>query len=406
MKGHVHRRGKVWEYQVDAGPDPATGKRRRRTGSGFKTQRVATQAMRDAMRAVETGTISPGEVPTVATFVDEWLAGRRASLRPSTWASYRDLLHGHVVPRLGALRLDKVTAKHVADLGETLLTEGGRDLRRGPGLSPRTVRYTLTVASQVLGDAVKRGIIPRNPAEHVDLPRVSKQEMQWWSVDDARRFLDRVADDRLSALWTLLLTTGLRRGEALGLKWDDIDFDSGRFAVRRTLVSTSYQVRWSEPKTEASKRVVALDAGTVAALRAHRTRQLEERVAVGPGYLDQRLVFADVGGEPLHPDGVTQRFDRLVKEAGVRRIRLHDLRHTAATLMLEAGVPLKVVTERLGHASTRITSDLYQHVGETMQEEAAAKLGAALLGNTDDAGLARPAFQSGTWSRRAGRVEP
>jgi integrase len=117
----------------------------------------------------------------------------------------------------------------------------------------------------------------------------------------------------------------------------------------------------------------------VTALRAHRVRQAEERLALGVGYLDQGLVFADVAGEPLHPDTVTKRFDRLVAGAGVRRIRLHDARHTAATLMLEQGVPLKVVTERLGHSSTRITSDLYQHVGETMQEEAAAKLGAALL---------------------------
>jgi integrase len=150
--------------------------------------------------------------------------------------------------------------------------------------------------------------------------------------------------------------------------------------VRRTLVSVGYRIEWSEPKTDASKRVVALDPGTVAALKAHRARQLEERLAIGTGYLDQGLVFAGIAGEPLHPDGVTQRFDRLVRDAGVRRIRLHDTRHTAATLMLEQGVPLKVVTERLGHSSTRITADLYQHVGETMQDEAAAKLGAALLG--------------------------
>jgi integrase len=143
-------------------------------------------------------------------------------------------------------------------------------------------------------------------------------------------------------------------------------------------------VRWSEPKTAASRRAVALDPGTIVELRVQRTRQLEERLAVASGYLDQGLVFADVAGEPLHRDGVTQRFELLVREAGVRRIRLHDTRHTAATLMLEAGVPLKVVTKRLGHSSTRITSDLCQHVGETMQDDAAAKLGAALLGLGSD----------------------
>jgi integrase len=380
MNGSVYRRDGKWAYQIEAGVHPATGKRRRPSKSGFPTKRAATQAMRDAMRALELGITAPGELPTVASYVDEWLAGRRSSLRQSTWNSYRDVLEGRVVPRLGALRLDKLTAKQVAVLAVDLEAHGGRDPRRGPGLSARSVRYTLTVLTRALDDAVKRGLIPRNPAEHVDRPRVADKEMEWWSVGEARTFLGLVSGDRLSALWTLLLTTGLRRGEALGLKWDDVDFDAGRLAVRRTLVSVGYKIRWSEPKTAASRRVVALDPGTVAALRAHRARQNEERLALGVGYLDQELVFCDVAGEPLHPDGVTQRFDRLVRNAGLRRIRLHDLRHTAATLMLEEGVALKAVAERLGHSSIRTTSDLYQHVSETMQEDAAAKLGAALLG--------------------------
>jgi integrase len=380
VTGSVYRRDGKWAYQIEAGVHPATGKRRRPSKSGFKTKRAATQAMREAMRALELGVTRPGETPSLAAFVDEWLAGRRSSLRQSTWASYRDVLEGRVVPRLGALRLDKLTAKHVAGLAVDLEQHGGRDARQGPGLSARSVRYTLTVLTRALDDAVKRGLIPRNPAEHVDRPRVVDKEMEWWSIAEARTFLNYTADDRLAALWTLLLTTGLRRGEALGLKWGDIDFDAGRLAVRRTLVSVGYEIRWSEPKTAASKRVVALDPGTVTALRAHRARQAEERLAVGAGYLDQGLVFCDIAGEPLHPDGVTQRFDRLVRNAGLRRIRLHDLRHTAATLMLENGVPLKAVAERLGHSSIRTTSDLYQHVSETMQDEAAAKLGAALLG--------------------------
>jgi integrase len=379
MNGRVYRRGKRWAYVFETGVDPATGKRRRRHKSGFTTQRAAEAAKRDAIRAAETGMAPAGELPTVASYVDEWLAGRRAALRLSTWASYRDVLEGRVVPRLGALRLDRLTAKHVTGLAVDLDQHGGRDARRGPGLSPRSVRYTLTVFTRALDDAVKRGLIPRNPAEHVDRPRVADKEMQWWSVEEARAFLNNTGDDRLSALWTLLLTTGLRRGEALGLKWGDIDFDAGRLAVRRTLVSVGYEIRWSEPKTQSSRRVVALDAGTVTALRTHRARQNEERLAIGSGYLDGDIVFADVAGEPLHPDGVTQRFDRLVRNAGLRRIRLHDLRHTAATLMLEKGVPLKAVAERLGHSSIRTTSDLYQHVSETMQEDAAAKLGAALL---------------------------
>jgi integrase len=380
MRGHVARRGDSWAWMFDVGPDPATGKRRRRSRSGYKTQRAATAAMRTAMRAAETGTVEPGEAPTVAAYINEWLAGRRQSLRPSTWAGYKDALEGRVVPRLGALRIDRVTAKHIADLVAELVEHGGRDDRRGPGLASKTVRATITVLNRVFADAVRRGLIARNPAEHVDRPRVVDKEMAWWTVDEARRFLDHVAGDRLEALWTLALTTGMRRGELLGLKWGDIDFDAGRLAIRRTLIETANQVRWSEPKTAASRRVVALDPGTVALLRTHRRLQLEERLAVAAGYMDDRIVFASISGECLHPASVSKAFGRYVEAAGVPRIRFHDLRHTAATMMLEQGVPLKVVTERLGHSSTRITADLYQHVGETMQDDAARRLGAALLG--------------------------
>jgi integrase len=380
MNGSVRRRDDGWEYMFDAGLDPATGKRRRRSKSGFKTQRAATQAMRDAMRATELGVTAPGEVPTVAAFIDDWLAGRRPSLRDSTWESYRDTLTGRVVPRLGALRLDRVRPKHIAEMLSDLKERGGRNPHRGPGLSDKSVRYTLSTFATALSDAAKQGLIPRNPADHVDRPRAARKEMQWWSVDEARRFLDYVKDDRHVEMWTLALTTGMRGGELLGLKWPDIDFEAGRLAVRRTLVAVAYQIRCSEPKTAASRRVVALDPATLAVLRAHRAQQAEEKLAIGSGYLDQQLVFADVAGEPLHPDAVTKHFDRLVARAGVPKIRLHDLRHTAATLMLEQGIPLKAVTERLGHSSTQITSDLYQHVGEHMQDDAAAKLGWALLG--------------------------
>lgn len=380
MKGHVGRRGKGWAYAIDVGVDPATGKRKQDQRSGFATERAALTAMRTALGRVERGTFVAEDLPTLKAFVvDEWLPGRRAAVRASTWASYRDVLEGRVLPRIGALRLDRITPKHVADLYDELLTAGGRDKHRDPSLSPRTVRYTGMVLTRVLGDAVKRGLIVRNPAEHVERPKVRDVEMSWWSVSEARQFLAACEGDRLEVLWKLLLTTGLRRGEALGLRWDDVDLDAARLAVRRALVTVGYRIEWSEPKTDASRRVVALDPATVGALRGHRRRQLEERLALGKGYRDGDLVFAQVTGETLHPDYVSKTFDRLVKAAGVPRIRLHDLRHTAATTMLEQGIPLKVVTERLGHSSTRITADLYQHASETMQDDAAAKLGAAFL---------------------------
>ena len=181
-------------------------------------------------------------------------------------------------------------------------------------------------------------------------------------------------------LWLLLLSR-LRHGEALGLKWDDIDLGDGRLAVRRALVAVGYDVQWSEPKTPKSRRVVALDAGTVASLKVHRKHQLEERMALGSGYRDDDIVFAKVDGSPIHPQTVSKSFEHHAKAAGLPRIRLHDCRHTAATMLLDQGVPLKVVSERLGHSSVSITADLYQHTLEHMQQDAADKAGAMLLGD-------------------------
>ncbi len=236
---------------------------------------------------------------------------------------------------------------------------------------------------KAFGDAVRLGVLARNPAQHVELPRVEQKEMKTWSTEQAREFIGFIRGDRLEALWILMLTSGMRRGELIGLKWADIDLDAGRLAVRRARVAVGYQVVWSSPKTVKSARVIALDTATCDVLRAHRARQDDEKVLVGDGYHDEDILFAKPDGSPLHPDYVSQRFGRLVRKAGLTMIRPHDTRHTAATLLLEAGIPVKVVSERLGHSTTSITADLYQHVAPHMQEEAANKLGAMLLGEPE-----------------------
>ena len=239
--------------------------------------------------------------------------------------------------------------------------------------------------TRALGDAVRLGMLARNPAEHVDRPRPQEREMLTWTPKQARAFLASVESDRLYALWVLYLTAGLRRGEALGLRWADIDLDARRLAVRRTLVAVGYKVEWSQPKTERSRRVVALDPDTILVLKAHRKAQLEERLAIGADYEDDDLVFCTVAGAPLHPQYVSKTFERLAEAGSLPVIRLHDLRHTSATLLLDQGVPLKVVSERLGHSSVSITADLYQHVLEHMQDEAASAAGTAgtaLLGTS------------------------
>lgn len=204
--------------------------------------------------------------------------------------------------------------------------------------------------------------------------------MDAWSADQLDLFLDYASDDRLYSLWFLFATTGLRRAEAVGLRWSDVDLGAGRVSIRQTLAYVGTRATFSEPKTDSSRRLVELASPTVDVLRAHRTRQAEERLAIGPGYSDLDLVFAHVDGRPLNPATVSRSFDALVKDARVPKITLHGLRHTFATLALLDGIPSKVVAEVLGHSSTRVTEDLHQHVTPGMKADAAARVAALLRG--------------------------
>jgi integrase len=204
--------------------------------------------------------------------------------------------------------------------------------------------------------------------------------MRTWTAEELRRFLEHVNSERLAALWTLAASTGMRRGEILGLRWVDVDLDRARVAVRQTLVA-GRQVATSEPKTSRGRRSIALDPRTVAELRAWRAAQLEERLAWGPGYRDTGLVFTREDGSPLHPEWLSDAFAWRIKQAGLPPIRVHDLRHTHASLGLAAGVPIKVISERLGHSSSNFTADAYQHVTPALEEQAAATVARLAFGS-------------------------
>jgi integrase len=236
---------------------------------------------------------------------------------------------------------------------------------------------------RALADALEDGLLIRNVADRGHtLPRDSRRELKTWSAAQTATFLRAVEGDRLAGLWRVLATTGLRRGEALALAWPDFDADTGSLAISRARVRAAGG-GWTEgpPKTRAGRRRVALDPGTVDALRSHRVRQLEERLAAGPAWHYSGLIFTRPDGLPLDPDGVTGTFERLAVRAGLPRIRLHDLRHGVASIMLAAGANPKVVQERLGHSSIAVTMDLYSHIAPGIQEDAAAALGRAIDGN-------------------------
>jgi integrase len=377
MRGAVLKRGKTYSYVVPLERDPETGAKRQKWVGGFRTKRECEDALNDALSRVRAGTFSvEGSRTTVKQFAADWLAAVEPTVRPSTFASYRMVIEKYVVPRLGRLKLSALTAGHLSRFYNEL---GATGSKTGGPLSPTTVRYAHTVLGRALEDAVAWGLVPRNVARVAKPPRKASTDMKVWSPEEARRFVEAARGDRLFALWFLLLTTGLRRGEAVGLRWADIDLDRSVMSVRRTIASVDGEMVEMEPKTAKSRRSVALDAATVKALRAHRKRQEVERRLVGEGWIETGAVFAYPDGRPLHPDHVMVVFRRLVADAGLPLIRLHDLRHTAATLALAAGVHPKVVQERLGHSSIGITLDTYSHVIEGMQADAASKVAQLLL---------------------------
>jgi integrase len=284
-------------------------------------------------------------------------------------------------PALGNVRLQHLTADKLNAFYATLLESGRRD---GKGLSPEAVRNIHVVIRRALGDAVRWGQISRNPAELADPPklRASKRiEMKTWDASELRSFLELAQDDDLYPAWHLDAHTGLRRGEVLGLHWSDLDLDAAQLSVRTTLVSVNYEIRFEEPKTSRARRTVALDALTVKILKEHRKNQLEQRLAAGADYRDNDLVFCEADGSPIHPQVTSDRFDRIVERARLPRISMKGLRHTHATLALKAGVPVKVVSERLGHASTSFTMDTYAHVLPGMQEDAAEMVAGLVAGS-------------------------
>lgn len=370
----VKRGAAGYSVVVELERDPVTGKRRQKWHSGFSTKRAAERALAEMVAAVHTGMFIEPTNQTIGEHLTEWLAAIGPTIRPATHYSYDRNVRLHVVPRLGSVQLRRVDGGMLNALYAELLASGKRS-NGGGGLSPRTVRYIHTILHRAFRDAVRWGRLVRNPADAADPPRASadnRPAMKTWTAEQVRIFLNYIAKHRLYAAFVVLATTGMRRGEALGLRWDDVDPVTGRASVVQTVIVVNHQVRIGSPKTAAGRRTVALDPFTVSALREHRQRQLAERLLMGAGFTDHGLVFCHPDGGPLHPERFSRTFSEQAAKAGLPSIRLHDLRHTWATLALSAGVHPRVAQERMGHSTVGITLGTYSHVTEGMQADAAA----------------------------------
>lgn len=358
-----------WMFVVDL---PRIGGRRQEMRRrGFPTKKAATDARESVLQRLGVA-VKVDDKETTGDYLLSWMAAKSTTLKPTTVHMYREYVTKALVPAIGAVRLEHLRHEHVQALVDELTAAGK---------GATTVRRVHATLSSALADAVRQRRLQHNACQHVALPKVDRVEQQLWTATQAVTFLEHVAEDRLANLFEVLIGTGLRRGEVLALRWENIDITARTLVVdpkRGTLSSVAGRLEFTAPKTSGSSAGVGLSPRVVRALERQAEQQADERVLWGAAYEDDRLVFARENGAPLRPEFVLRRFHELSDAAGLPRVRLHDLRHLAATLMIMGGVPLPVASKMLRHSKVGITADLYGHLTREASLAAADGLAAVL----------------------------
>jgi integrase len=345
------------------------GKRDRKYLYGA-TRREVAEKLKQTLHDQQQNLPIPSDRMTVAQFLDRWLADVvKPSRQPTTYHQYADHVRLYIKPAIGR----KVLARLSPDDVQRMMRD-----RLDAGLSPRTVQDFRGTLRTALSRAVKWGLVARNVATLVDAPRIEHVERRMLTTGEVRRFLDAAKGDRLEALFTVAVALGLRQGECLGLKWDDVDLDGRTLTVRRSLARYDGKLHLKEPKTASSRRTIDLPEIAVAALRSHKVRQLEERLLAGGKWQEQGLIFPSRKGTPYDPSELREQFYKLLKRAELSHMRFHDLRHSCASLLLAQGVPARVIMEILGHTQIGTTMNLYSHVMPSLRREAADVMDRAL----------------------------
>lgn len=384
MPGHLERRSKnSWTIVIEAGRDPVTGKRKRLKKAFRGNKRDAEKEMARLLTELEKGTYVKPSKLTFGEYLRDWLQNYGTTrLAPTTRRRYGQIINLRVIPKLGMVPLQKLRALHLQKFFREIIEEGRLD-KPGEPLSTDSIIYHHRVIHKALDSALKQQLIQVNPADAVELPK-PPQELDEDDTRENIRVLDGAQVEamleaaRETPYYTLLFVgvrTGLRRGELLGLQWQDIDFGAGTLSVKQALAYTPQEgIFFKPPKNKKSRRTIDISSEVVAVLKEHKKKQAEAKLFFGQEYQDNNLVFCQYNGQPMHPDTPSSWFPAFLERIGLPRLNFHCLRHTHASLLLKAGVDIKIISERLGHSSIRITYDIYSHLMPGMQKEAVDRL--------------------------------
>ena len=382
-KGHIQRRGeRSWRLKFEKGRDENDARL-----IGYETVRGtkkdAQTRLTEILGSINKGSFVEPTAMSVGDYLQQWLANRaRHAVSLKTYERYSEIVEKHLIPAVGATKLTDLKPLAIQAYYSEALTNGRRDGKGG--LAPRTVLHHHRVLCEALRQAVRWRLLAISPAEAVEPPRPDHAEIEILMDDELHTVLRMARSTRSYPPILLAATTGMRRGEVLGLRWRDVNLDTAELTVNHTLEETKAGLRLKEPKSKRSRRNITLPALMVDALRAHKVAQAQERLMLGLGRDDDGYVFATLEGGPMRPRNLSKEFTRIVERAGARRVSFHSLRHTHASQLLRDGVHVKVVSERLGHSTISITLDIYAHTIPNMQADAAARIDAAFAGALDD----------------------
>ncbi|MED4785247.1 site-specific integrase [Brevibacillus choshinensis] len=368
MRGSVKKEGSTWYYVIDLGRDEQ-GKRKRKKQRGFKNKADAEKALTQILNELDRGTFIEPTKMLYGDFLEEWLRNKQKSVKKQSFTNYVSIKEAYLLPEFGSIPIQKLNAFMLQRFVNSLCDKG---------LTHAYIKKITDILNSSLKRAQRLDIIQKNPMELVEKPRIAKKEMKVWDIAETEKFLRSAKPERVYIAFLLAITTGMRQGEILGLRWKDINFDKSSLCISQTLSHDGKELI-SEAKTKSSIRSIHLPNETIEELKRHRSLIIKEKLLSGEEYKDHDLVVCTSVGTPMIPRNLTKIWKRLTSQARVSSIRFHDLRHTHATLLLSQGIHIKVVSERLGHNDTRMTLDTYSHLLPSMQAEASKAIDQALF---------------------------